>query len=72
MELVRKTLGEKNITEKILDVLIDFDSDIRVYNNAIDDYNTLGGIDKIAEIMDWDESQKENWKLRIMQVYSIR
>lgn len=72
MELVRKTLGEKNITEKILDVLIDFDSDIRVYNNAIDDYNTLGGIDKIAEIMEWDESQKENWKLRIMQVYSIR
>ena len=62
----------KNITYKVLDILIDYDSDIKKYNNAIDDYNELGGIDGIAEILNWDEVVKNKWNQRIQSVYSFK
>ena len=60
----------KNIANKVLDVLIDYESDIKKYNNAIDDYNELGGIDGISEILEWDESVKYKWNQRIQSVYA--
>jgi len=62
----------KNITYKVLDILIDYDSDIKKYNNAIDDYNELGGIDGISEILGWDEVVKNKWNQRIQSVYSFK
>jgi hypothetical protein len=62
----------KNITYKVLDILIDYDSDIKKYNNAIDDYNELGGIDGIAEILNWDEVVKNKWNQRILNVYELK
>jgi hypothetical protein len=60
----------KNIANKVLDVLIDYESDIKKYNNAIDDFNELGGIDGISEILEWDESVKYKWNQRIHSVYA--
>lgn len=62
----------KNITYKILDILIDYDSDIKKYNNAIDDFNELGGIDGVSEILKWDDSVKSKWNQRILSVYSLK
>lgn len=72
MELVKKNMGQKNIIQGVLNILIDYDSDIKKYNQAIDDYNDLGGIDSISEVMGWDDTQKENWKKRISAVYNIK
>jgi len=62
----------KNIVEKLLDVLIDYDSDIKQYNLAIDDFNELGGIDGISEILDWDNSVKSKWNQKIQNVYELK
>jgi hypothetical protein len=70
MELVKKTTN--TITQKILDTLIDHSVDIKKYNQAIEDYNDLGGIDSIAVSMGWDDDQKQNWKNKILNVYSFK
>ena len=61
----------KKIAEKILGILIDLDSDRIKYNYAIEDYNELGGIDGISEIMEWDETVKSNWERKILNVYNL-
>ena len=61
-----------NITQKVLDVLIDANSTEKDYRNAIDDYNELGEMDGIAEIMKWDDSQKQNWFTAIQRVNIIK
>lgn len=73
MELKKGGLSSsQSIASKVLDILIDYDSDIQKYNNAIEDFESLGGIDGIAETMNWDESQKEKWSRRIQTVNSIK
>lgn len=62
----------KNIVQKLLDVLIDYDSDIKDYNLAIDDFNELGGIDGISEVLGWDTTQKNNWNRKIQNVYELK
>jgi hypothetical protein len=62
----------QNIVEKLLDVLVDYDSDIKEYNLAIDDYNELGGIDGVSEILGWDTTQKSNWNRKIQNVYKLK
>jgi hypothetical protein len=62
----------KNITEKILEKLINPNIPVDIYNKAIDDYNELGGIDCIATIMEWDTSVKKNYVLQINNINSIR
>ena len=64
--------SQKSIAEKILNVLIDYDSDIKLYNNAVEDFNELGGLDAISKIMNWDDSQKNNWYRRIQNVNEIK
>lgn len=70
MELIKK--NSNGIISKILDTLIDYDVDIKKYNDAIEDYNALGGIDEIAKTMGWDEDQKQKWKQKILNVYNIK
>jgi hypothetical protein len=70
MELIKK--NQNTIISKILDTLVDYDADIKKYNNAIEDYNDIGGIDEIAKIMGWDENQKAKWKQKILNVYAIK
>lgn len=72
MELKKAGSASKSIASKVLEVLIDYNSDIKTYNNAIDDFQSLGGIDSVAETMEWDESQKQKWMKRIQTVNSIK
>ena len=72
MELKKAGSSSKSIAGKVLDILINYDASIQTYNNAIEDFQSLGGIDGVAEIMGWDESQKEKWMHRIKTVNSIK
>jgi 1-aminocyclopropane-1-carboxylate deaminase/D-cysteine desulfhydrase-like pyridoxal-dependent ACC family enzyme len=67
-----KTGNIKNITEKILDILMDANTPVIIYNKAVDDYNELGKIDGVAEIMEWDAAQKQNWLNKIININAIR
>lgn len=62
----------ENITDKILSILIDSDSNDKDYNDAIEDYNELGAIDGIAKIMGWNDSAKRNWMTKIQNVNAIK
>jgi hypothetical protein len=62
----------KNIAERLLDVLIDADSDDYKYNRAVEDWRELGGIEGVSELLQWDESQKNNWKNKLETIYKIK
>lgn len=62
----------ENITDNILSILIDADSNDKEYNNAIEDFNELGGIDGVAVIMKWDNPAKQNWLNKIINVNAIK
>ena len=62
----------KNIAERLLDVLMDADSDDLKYNRAVEDWRELGGIDGVSELLEWDESQKNNWKNKLETIYKIK
>ena len=60
----------KNIAEKILDKLIDWKTDAKEYEVALEDFLDLGGIDGMKDIMGWSESVKQKWSNQIKQVAS--
>jgi hypothetical protein len=62
----------ENITDKILTILIDTESNSKDYNNALEDFNELGGIDGVGIIMKWDSAAKKNWMTRIINVNAIK
>ena len=62
----------KNIAERLLDVLMDADSDDYKYNRAVEDWRELGGIEGVSELLQWDESQKNNWKNKLETIYKIK
>ena len=67
----KKAGNIKNITEKVLDILVDANTPVSIYNKAIDDYNELGRMDGIAEILGLDNSQKQNWLNKITNINAI-
>ena len=62
----------KNIAERLLDVLMDADSDDLKYHRAVEDWRELGGIEGVSELLEWDESQKNNWKNKLETIYKIK
>jgi hypothetical protein len=62
----------KNIAERLLDVLMDADSDDYKYTRAVEDWRELGGIDGVSELLEWDVSQKNNWKNKLETIYKIK
>ena len=67
-----KAGNTKNITERILDILIDANSDDLIYRRAVEDYNELGGLDGVSLIMQWDDSVKKKYAFQISNINSIR
>ena len=62
----------KNIVEKVLDVLMNADSEDSKYNRAVEDWKELGGINEVSEIMEWDAAQKSNWDNKLNTIYKIK
>ena len=62
----------ENIIDNILNILIDSNSSNKEYNNAIEDYHDIGGVDEIAKIMNWDTSVKRNWLSKIQNINLIK
>jgi hypothetical protein len=62
----------KNIAERLLDILMDADSDDLKYHRAVEDWRELGGIEGVSELLEWDESQKNNWKNKLETIYKIK
>jgi hypothetical protein len=67
-----KAGNTKNITERILDILIDANSDDLLYKRAVEDYNELGGLEGVSKIMEWDDSIKRNYALKINNINAIK
>jgi hypothetical protein len=55
----------RNIIDKALDVLIDYNSEDKQVINAWAVIEDIGGIDEVARIMEWDEDIKQNWLNRL-------
>lgn len=62
----------KNIAERLLDVLMNADSDDLKYHRAVEDWRELGGLDGVSQLLEWDESQKNNWKNKLETIYKIK
>ena len=60
------------VFDNILNILIDSNSSNKEYNNAIEDYHDIGGVDEIAKIMNWDTSVKRNWLSKIQNINLIK
>jgi len=48
-----------NIIEKILDEILQYE-DTKLHRDALEDLQDCGGLDRISEILQWDESVKKN------------
>jgi len=42
------------------------------YDNAVEHWKDLGGINCISEIMGWDAEQKLNWETKLNNIYSTK
>jgi hypothetical protein len=61
----------KGIIEKILDKLIDYECNDRVYKEAVEDFKDIGW-KTIVKIMEFDTSVQLNWFNRIKSVHLIK
>lgn len=61
----------KELVEKILDKLIDYECNEKVYKGAVEDFKDIGW-KTIVEIMKFDESVQKNWYRAIKSVYLIK
>ena len=61
----------KELVEKILDKLIDYECDEKVYKAAVEDFKDIGW-KAVVEVMGFDESVQKNWYRAIKSVYLIK
>jgi len=65
-ETTNNGITPKFIDEKILEILSenDIDTDNKKYTDALEYYKEIG-FEEISEVMQWDDSQKNNWYRRL-------
>jgi len=68
----KPTHSNSAIIEKILDKITDANIEIKEYKIALDDFESVGSIDKVSEILGWDDSVKNNWIRQINNIYDIK
>jgi hypothetical protein len=61
---------EKGIVDKILDRILQYDN-TKLHREALEDFEEIGGIDKVSEILEWDSSVKQNHIRAINQSIQI-
>ena len=55
----------RNIIERALDIIIDYNSEDKQVVNAWAVIEDAGGLDEVARIMEWDDDVKQNWLNRL-------
>lgn len=58
------------LIEKILDRILQYEN-TKLHREALEDLKDCGGIDRISEFLNWDESVKQNWLRAINQSIQI-
>lgn len=58
----------RNIIDKALDILIQYDIHPEQYEKALQSVIDVGGLDEALDIMGYEESVKERWMTKILQV----
>ena len=69
---IEKNNKTKNIAKSIIEKLSDYNLDIKLYDDAVGDWNDLGGIEEIANIMNWDTETKLKYKEQLDRVYNVK
>lgn len=69
-ELTKASVSEKNILNRLLDDLIQYDNPIR-FKRSWNDIIDYGGLDKVFDVLDFDSSQVNNWNRKIWEVKSF-
>lgn len=58
------------IIDKILDRILQYEN-TKLHKEALEDLQECGGINRISEVLQWDESVKQNWLRAINQSIQI-
>ena len=62
----------KRMVENTVKILANANSLDIDYDNAVEYWKELGGINGVSEIMGWDDEQKENWNQKLNNIYSTK
>jgi hypothetical protein len=65
---INKPGNTRNIIDRALDVLLNYDSEDKQISNAWGVIEDVGGIDEVSVIMEWDEDVKQNWLNRLIKI----
>jgi hypothetical protein len=68
----KNTDKNKRIAENTINILANANSLDIDYDNAVEQWKELGGINIISEIMGWDDEQKNNWHTKLNNIYSTK
>ena len=62
----------KRMAENTVNILANANSLDIDYDNAVEYWKELGGINGVSEIMGWDDEQKVNWENKLNNIYSTK
>lgn len=68
----KNTDKNKRMAENTINVLANANSLDIDYDNAVEYWKELGGINGVSEIMGWDDEQKNNWHTKLNNIYSTK
>ena len=68
----KNTDKNKRMAMSTVNVLANANSLDIDYDNAVEYWKELGGINGVSEIMGWDSEQKLKWKEKLDNIYSIK
>ena len=60
------------MAENTVNILANANSMDIDYDNAVEYWKDLGGINGVSEIMGWDSEQKLNWENKLNNIYSTK
>ena len=68
----KNTDKNKRMAENTINVLANANSLDIDYDNAVEQWKELGGINGVSEIMGWNHEQKLNWETKLNNIYSTK
>ena len=68
----KNTDKNKRMAENTVNILANANALDIDYDNAVEYWKELGGINGVSEIMGWDDEQKINWEKKLNNIYSTK